>query len=264
VGQTIGFSTSAGDKAVLNDVVFGDVYICSGQSNMQFSVGGTKNASQEAANANNYPHIRVFTVGQGTSSKTPLNDLATIEQVWAVATNKSVDNGGAFDFFSSVCYFFGKGISDDLGKEVPLGLISNNWGGTPVEHWADAAAFQRCNRTDTDSTLYNAMIHPYEVGPMALTLVWRATPAAKSQRAPKTAPLTPNPWTLRKPVPHTVGSRGTKAVRFAFAPLAASHARTISAHWHLTAPHTLPPSPPQRRTRAAQLPRTTMRASSHP
>ena len=72
---------------------------------MQFSVGGSTNATQEAAVANNYPNIRVFTVGQGTSSKTPLNDLATIEQVWAVATNKSVDNGRAFDFFSSVCWY---------------------------------------------------------------------------------------------------------------------------------------------------------------
>ena len=41
--------------------------------------------------------------------------------------------------------------------------------GTPVEHWADNAAFTRCNRKDTDSTLYNAMIFPYVVGPMAVT-----------------------------------------------------------------------------------------------
>ena len=38
-----------------------------------------------------------------------------------------------------------------------------------MEHWADQAAFERCNRTDTDSTLYNAMIHPYVVGPMSVT-----------------------------------------------------------------------------------------------
>ena len=138
---------------------------------MQFSIPATTNASAEAENANNYPDIRLFTVGQGTSSKTPLNDLKTIEQKWAVANATSVSGGGGFGYFSSVCWFFGKRIYDSLkasGSTTPLGLVSNNWGGTPVEHWADPAAFARCNRTDTDSTLYNAMINPYVVGPMAL------------------------------------------------------------------------------------------------
>ncbi len=225
-GQTISFSASTGEKAALNDVVFGDVYICSGQSSalggrrrraadrlllnprippplfadMQFSLGGTANATQEAEKANGYPNIRVFTVGQGTSSKTPLSDLATIEQPWAVATNKSVDNGGAFDFFSSVCWFFGKGVHDGLGGATPVGLISNNWGGTPVEHWADSAAFARCNRSDTDSTLYNSMIHPYEVGPMALTgFTWYQGGAYRCGTPPP--PLPPLPLTLAPPPP---------------------------------------------------------------
>ena len=141
-------------------------------SDMQFSIPATTNSSAEAQNANNYPDIRLFTVGQGTSSKTPLMDLKTIEQRWAVANATSVAGNGGFGYFSSVCWFFGKQIYDSLkasGESTPIGLISNNWGGTPVEHWADPAAFARCNRSDTDSTLYNAMIHPYEVGPMSLT-----------------------------------------------------------------------------------------------
>lgn len=172
VGQNISFSASTGEKAELLDVVFGDVYICSGQSNMQFSIPATTNSSAEIKAANDYPDIRIFTVGQGTFSGTPLTDLKTIEQKWAVATNTSVSSKSEFGYFSSVCWFFGKGIYDSLkssGAPVPLGLISNNWGGTPVEHWADPAAFARCNRTDSDSSLYNAMIHPYEVGPMALS-----------------------------------------------------------------------------------------------
>lgn len=119
--QTISFSASTGEVATLNDVLFGDVYVCGGQSNMQFSIPGTTNATEEAAAANAYPDIRLFTVGQGTSSKTPLNDLMTIEQTWAVANATSVSGGGNFGHFSSVCWFFGKGIHDGLGGAVPLG-----------------------------------------------------------------------------------------------------------------------------------------------
>lgn len=166
---TISFAASTGEATMLTNVLFGDVYICSGQSNMQFSLEANINATAEAQAANNYPNIRLFTVGQGTSSTTPLTDLKTIEQTWSVASNVSVTAGGGWGYFSAVCWFFGKQVSDGLSNQVPLGLISSNWGGTPIEHWSDAPAFKRCNRTDTDSTLYNAMIYPYVVGPMALT-----------------------------------------------------------------------------------------------
>ena len=48
------------------------------------------------------------------------------------------------------------------------GLVNNNWGGTPVESWTTPEVLASCNVTQPDSTLYNAMIHPYTVGPMAL------------------------------------------------------------------------------------------------
>ena len=96
---------------------------------MQFSIPATTNSSAVAADANNYPDIRLFTVGQGTSSKVPLADLMTIEQVWAVANSSNVlGKRGGFSYFSSVCWFFGKGVHDGLGGAVPMGLISNNWG----------------------------------------------------------------------------------------------------------------------------------------
>ena len=76
------FVSSEGGSVVLTDVLFGDVYLCGGQSNMQFTVSSALNASAEIAAAN-YANIRVFTVGQGNSSATPLRDLASIEQVHA-------------------------------------------------------------------------------------------------------------------------------------------------------------------------------------
>ena len=61
---TINFASSTGETAAINDVLFGDVYICGGQSNMQFSVGGNVNGSTYAKEADSYPNIRLFTVGQ--------------------------------------------------------------------------------------------------------------------------------------------------------------------------------------------------------
>lgn len=119
----------------------------------------------------------------------------------------NVNNGNEFGVFSAVCYIFGREIHKALGRAgllLPLGLISNNWGGTPVEHWADPAAFARCNRSDTDSTLYNAMINPYVVGPMALTgFTWYQG----ARRPPRNiigiiaANLTPLPHIPSAPVP---------------------------------------------------------------
>ncbi len=60
--------------------------------------------------AHRYPDIRLFTVGQKTSSPTPLQDLATIEQPWSLASNVSVSDGSAFNYFSAVCWFFGKTV----------------------------------------------------------------------------------------------------------------------------------------------------------
>lgn len=168
---TIVFSASTGQSASLTDVLFGDVYLCGGQSNMQFSVPALTNVTEEAALANNYPHIRLFTVGQKTQSGTPLLDLQTIEQLWAVANNNSVayQSHDGFGYFSAVCWLFGRHVSEGLGNKVPIGLVSNNWGGTAVELWSPPSAFTACHRTPSGGTLYNAMIHPYTIGPMALT-----------------------------------------------------------------------------------------------
>jgi len=174
--SAITIKSTTGEKHTLENVLFGDVYICGGQSNMVFSLPANTNGTEEAAKGENYKHIRVFTVGQGTQSATPMPDLQTVEQKWSVAGKDSLfDSGpkGGFGFFSSVCWFFGKELSDGLDNQVPLGLISNNWGGTQVELWQPGGK------------LYNAMIYPYMVGPMKLTgFTWYQGEAnAKGQQA---------------------------------------------------------------------------------
>ena len=76
-------SSPKAEQAVLVDVLFGDVFMCGGQSNMEFAMPAVANASIERQRANAFPNIRIFSVGHRTSSPTPLLDLQT---VWEVRT----------------------------------------------------------------------------------------------------------------------------------------------------------------------------------
>eukprot|EP00118_Oscarella_pearsei_P024898 m.307063 g.307063 ORF g.307063 m.307063 type:complete len:497 (+) comp41859_c0_seq1:921-2411(+) len=173
---TILAESKAGGKAMLNNVLFGDVFLCGGQSNMQFTVPSAFNASMEIAAANRYENIRVMTVGQGTQSPTPLSELGSIAQNWSLASNASIGHGN-WSYFSAACWFFGRDLYDANG-DVPVGLISNNWGGTPVQSWSGPDALAKCNQTagileekeiipgtetlvGANSNLWNAMIVPY-------------------------------------------------------------------------------------------------------
>jgi sialate O-acetylesterase len=171
---TIQVTGSGGNTSTLEDVLFGDVYVCSGQSNMQFTVHSAFNATEEIAAANNYPKIRLFSVGQGTSSATALTEFATISQRWSVASAATVGVGD-WNAFSAVCWFFGRDLYDRY--QVPLGLFSDNWGGTIVQAWSSPEALKVCPATSSDETsvggpndpsnLWNAMIVP--ILPMTIT-----------------------------------------------------------------------------------------------
>lgn len=118
--------TSANDKKVLRNVLIGDVWVCSGQSNMEMPVSGwsqVNNAQQEIAAAN-YPNIRLFTVEKATSF-VPKSDLAGGE--WLECNPANIAP------FSAVAYFFGRKINRDT--KIPVGLISTNWGGTNIQAW---------------------------------------------------------------------------------------------------------------------------------
>jgi len=172
------FSSSSPDeeKATMVDVLFGDVYICGGQSNMEFAMPAVANASMEKQEANNYPNIRFFTVGHGTSSPSPLRNLQTTMEPWQVASNLTINKDAypghtLFSTFSAVCWLFGKHLSQQLSPtgEIPIGLISNNWGGTKVEVWTPSRSYSKCNRSGDNGPMYNAMILPYAVGPMTIS-----------------------------------------------------------------------------------------------
>ena len=106
----------------LTNVLVGEVWVCSGQSNMAMSVRGSWNSKEEIAKAD-YPKIRLLNVGRKTSDK-PLDD---IKGSWAECSAKSVGH------FSAAGYFFGRKLHKELN--VPIGLINSSWGGTPAEAW---------------------------------------------------------------------------------------------------------------------------------
>jgi sialate O-acetylesterase len=125
----------------LHDVLFGDVWVCSGQSNMEMAVIDIFNGTEEIANAGNYSKIRLFTVAR-TKSASPIEELLGTFLNWSVASPKSV-GGPSFTYMSAVCWLYGKMIHQALGGR-PIGLIGASWGGTTVEVWMPPKALQDC------------------------------------------------------------------------------------------------------------------------
>ena len=109
-------------KSTFTDVLVGDVWLCSGQSNMGFSVSAAANPEQEIAGAK-YPGIRLFSVAQN-SALAPVDD---VKGAWKQCSPETV---GAF---SAAGYYFGRELHRELG--IPIGLLHSSVGGTPAEAW---------------------------------------------------------------------------------------------------------------------------------
>ena len=107
----------------LDNILIGEVWVCSGQSNMEFSMLSVKNSDAEIAASNN-PDIRLFTVKRRISG-TPQEQLE--EGEWVKCSPATTPR------FSAVAYFFGKELNQKL--RVPIGLINTSWGGTVAETW---------------------------------------------------------------------------------------------------------------------------------
>ncbi len=115
------------DTVRIADILVGEVWLCSGQSNMALAVEKAANAEKEIASAD-YPAIRLFTVKR-TVADTPEQSCSG---EWLVCDSSSVRS------FSAAAYFFGRTLHRDL--RVPVGLVHSAYGGTPAEAWMSAHA----------------------------------------------------------------------------------------------------------------------------
>ncbi|MDO7136023.1 sialate O-acetylesterase [Algibacter lectus] len=152
------------NKVVLSNILVGEVWLCSGQSNMEMPVHGNKgqpiNGSNLAILNSENSQIRLFKVGKKIASE-PLNSC---EGEWTLAKPETVKG------FSATAYFFGKMLQETLN--IPIGLINSSWGGTPAEAWTPKDIidsqfndFTGWNKDESKpqknpSVLYNGMIHP--------------------------------------------------------------------------------------------------------
>lgn len=118
---------SNGERVRLIDVLIGEVWVGSGQSNMEWPVLAADNAHAEVAAAN-HPHIRLFQVPK-TVSPTPKEN---VDAIWQVCSPDTISS------FSAVAYYFGRHLRKALN--VPVGLIHTSWGGTPAEAWTSRPA----------------------------------------------------------------------------------------------------------------------------
>jgi sialate O-acetylesterase len=118
------------DTMTLADVLVGEVWIASGQSNMEWPLARTRDSVVES-NAAEYPEMRIFRVTHGVSYR-PETDVEA--EGWSAISPETILP------FSAVAYFFGRRLYQELG--VPIGLIQTTWGGTPAEAWTSAAGLR--------------------------------------------------------------------------------------------------------------------------
>lgn len=133
-GGPYSITVDNGKPLTLSNVMVGEVWLCSGQSNMEMSVGQVKDKDTEIANADKYPDIRLFHVQNATSTREQ-STLNAVNDGWEVCSSACIER------FSACAYFFGRELNKDLN--VPIGLIETCWGGTLAEAWTSAGALSQ-------------------------------------------------------------------------------------------------------------------------
>lgn len=154
------------DVAVKN-ILIGEVWLCSGQSNMEWTVSSSNNPQEEIAAAD-HPRIRHIKIPHVPAAE-PQSDVPS--EGWKICTPQTVGS------FTAVGYFFGRHLEQEL--DVPIGLIGSNWGGTRIEPWTPPVGFKEVKVAGVSDkldsfpakngdkinhqsplALYNGMIHP--------------------------------------------------------------------------------------------------------
>jgi sialate O-acetylesterase len=161
-GGPLQMTIKGNNEIVIKDVLVGEVWVCSGQSNMQWSVAQSANPEEEIANAK-HPQIRLLQVARKVANE-PQSD---IQGHWQVCSPETAAG------FSAVGYFFGRKLQEELG--VPVGLVNSSWGGTIAEAWTSRPTLEsdddfaeilkraenfNASNPNQASVLWNGMIAP--------------------------------------------------------------------------------------------------------
>ncbi len=117
-------TVSGKNPITVKNILVGEVWVCSGQSNMEFTLKQAKNSAEEIVEANNYPQIRQFLVGR----KVIYTPMYNCNGKWEICSSTTAGK------FTAVGYFFGRELTKQLDN-MPVGLLNTSWGGTPVESW---------------------------------------------------------------------------------------------------------------------------------
>jgi len=153
---------------VLSDVMVGEVWICSGQSNMEYKLPAANGGTEEIALASPHPEIRFFKIPKAAADYPQDNCFGS----WVTCNAEDMPD------FSAVGYFFAKELC--LRLKEPIGMINSSWGGSPIEVWMQAERISQDSLLNTQAlkkddrwspikpgSLYNSMIHPIAFYPIA-------------------------------------------------------------------------------------------------
>jgi sialate O-acetylesterase len=167
--------TQSGASQTISDILVGDVFLCSGQSNMELPVTRTLNYGAEIARSAN-DRIRLLTVAHATSPKPLAHFQAPV--TWSAAGADTVAN------FSAACYYFARDLEKSMA--VPLGLIHSSWSGSRIEPWISEQGLRRMGGFDPALDLLHEYARDPKAGNDRLGQIWESWWRA---HAPST------PWT---------------------------------------------------------------------
>jgi len=170
------------NKIKFTNVLIGEVWICSGQSNMAWPVTRALNPEKEIASAN-FPKIRLFTVTRAVA----LEPQSDCQGKWVVCSPETVPS------FSAVAYFFGRKLHQELG--VPVGLIHTSWGGTPAEAWTSREKLESIPQLLPILERWDTLLktYPKQLANYRIRLADWQKAAAEAKKAGKKPPAKPRP-----------------------------------------------------------------------
>ncbi|MGA2500681.1 MAG: sialate O-acetylesterase [Tepidisphaeraceae bacterium] len=172
-------SIAGKNTITFKNVVAGEVWVASGQSNMEMTVQSSKEFDKEKAAAD-FPQVRMFTVRKAVS----LTPVADVQGQWEVCTPQVVGH------FSAVGYFFARELNQQL--KVPVGVIHTSWGGTPAEAWTSQEALladETVKSIWTDYEKYQANYPAMEARFKEAVEAWKAAGSARDKQPRGPSPV---------------------------------------------------------------------------